>query len=130
MKNIGFDVYLQHVSHDLKSHFFTDTVKDLMVNIKSKGRVVLDNEILRRTGRHTGSEYVIVNDIALLDQKLAIFGDSYSFDAGLAAVMSYLFKEVSFVWSKDVNWEHVESRGSDVILWESAERYLASVPNV
>ncbi|CAN7252275.1 hypothetical protein LJR219_001062 [Phenylobacterium sp. LjRoot219] len=56
-----------------------------------------------------------------------IFGDSFAADAGFAEALSAVFREVRFLWSKSVAWTEVEACGADLVIWQSAERFLATL---
>jgi hypothetical protein len=80
-------------------------------------------------GRFTGMRYGIGNPAAPDARRVIVFGDSFSYDAGFAAALSAVFQEVVFIWSKDVAWAEVESYRADLVIWESAERFLATLPS-
>nr|QQZ49395.1 hypothetical protein JKL49_20630 [Phenylobacterium glaciei] len=88
-----------------------------------------DNRQLELTGKHVGSRYVLENPHAPDRRRLMLFGDSYAYDAGLAYALSAVFGYVAFVWSKDVVWAEVTQHRADLVLCESAERYIAVLPN-
>ena len=61
-------------------------------------------------------------------RRLIVFGDSYSYDVGFTYALVEMFAEVVFVWSKTIDWSLVQTHGSQVVVWESAERFLATLP--
>jgi hypothetical protein len=36
---------------------------------------------------------------------------------------------VVFFWSKDVVWDLVDQHRSEVVIWQDAERFLATLPS-
>jgi hypothetical protein len=61
--------------------------------------------------------------------KVLVFGDSFACDAGFSPALSAAFRTVTFVWSKDVQWEMVAAERPDVVLCESAERFIITAPS-
>ena len=61
-------------------------------------------------------------------RRIMIFGDSFSYGAGLGAFLSAVFRETAFFWSKDVLWDEVDRYRPDIVVWQTAERFLATVP--
>lgn len=119
----------QRTNHDLTAHFFDPPpVEDLLL-LAQPGEVTSDNRQLELTGKHVGSRYVLENPHAPDRRRLMLFGDSYAFDAGLAYALSAVFGYVAFVWSKDVVWAEVTQHRADLVLCESAERYIAVLPS-
>lgn len=48
--------------------------------------------------------------------------------AGLSAALSSAFAQVVFIWSKSVVWTEVAAWSAEVVIWQSAERFLATLP--
>ena len=115
-------------THDLTPHFLDPAPQEESGQLRPVGDVVFDNRHLELTGRHAGSRFAIRNPQVPDDRRVLVCGDSYAFDAGLTFALSAIFAEVAFVWSKGVVWELVETHGSQIVIWESAERFLATVP--
>jgi hypothetical protein len=63
-------------------------------------------------------------------RRVVLFGDSYSYGAGLAAALSAIFAQVVCIWGKDLDWTVVDAHGADIVLWECAERFLGAAPAV
>jgi hypothetical protein len=117
-----------HAPHDLTSHFFDPAPAEAMLLLEPPGERPFDNRMYERTGRHTGSIYGLHNSAAPDARKVLIFGDSYAYDAGLALALSAAFQEVTFVWSKAVDWARVADQAADVVICESAERFITVPP--
>lgn len=112
--------------HDLSAHFFESPAAEEMLLLAAPGRIV-DRGHVGIAGQQTGSTYRIINEAAQDPRKLVLCGDSYAYDAGLAAALAAVFRDVTVVWSKSVQWEWAAARGAEVIVWESAERFLIEV---
>lgn len=114
--------------HDLPVHFFEEPAQELHGLLAPAGEYSFNVGSLA-DGRFTGMRYGIDNPAAPDARRVIVFGDSFSYDAGFAAALSAVFREVVFIWSKDVLWSEVESYRADLVIWESAERFLATVPS-
>ncbi len=125
---LKFKVERRTLAHDLTVHFFDPAPEEEVVNLAACGKVVADNRMYQLQGRHTGSSYKLENLSAPEKRSVMIFGDSYSYDAGLSYALSAIFSTVSFIWSKDILWSEVTAQKPDIVLWESAERYILTVP--
>jgi hypothetical protein len=128
LETVAFAYETSVTSHDLTAHCFQPPPEEEAGWLKPAGQVVFDNRHLELTGKHAGSRYAIVNPEAPDPRRVLICGDSYAFDAGLAYALSAVFAEVAFVWSKSVIWDLVEQHRAEVVIWQSAERFLATVP--
>lgn len=115
-------------SHDLTSHFFAPPPREEMLFLTPVGEMTNDNRHLLPPGRHQGATYTLRNPEAPDPRRLILFGDSYAYEHGLSFVLGAAFAEVVFVWSKSVIWDLVDKNGADLVVWESAERYLATLP--
>ena len=64
-------------------------------------------------------------------RRVLLFGDSYAhFDpTQLTGVLAETFRDVHFVWSTNVDWDHVEELRPDILICEMAERFLTRVPD-
>lgn len=121
--------YVQDVrAHDLTVHFFDPAPQEDYAWLHPAGEVVFDNQAFERTGRYTGSSYGVRNPAAPDPRRAIVFGDSYSYDVGLTFALSAVFAETVFVWSKALDWAAVDRHQSQVIVWESAERFINSLP--
>lgn len=114
--------------HDLLHHLLDEVDEEEVLCISINGTLSEEERPYENTGSHTGSQYVIRNPAAPVDSTLVIFGDSYSYDAGLAYALSAYFSQVRFLWSKDVIWDYVRENNAEYVLWQSAERFLSSIP--
>jgi alginate O-acetyltransferase complex protein AlgJ len=119
-----------HEAHDLSVHFMDPAPQEDAGWLALAGELVFDNRQFDKTGRHAGSRYEVRNPDAPDPRRLVIFGDSYAYDAGLTALLAVVFQHVTFVWSKAVVWETVAEQAADLVVWESAERFLATVPTI
>lgn len=115
-------------SHDLMVHFHPDPPREENIRIRRPGDIVALRDMRAETGNSSGSHFVTRNPAAAVDARLAIFGDSYSWGAGIGNSMAGMFRETHFLWSKDILWDYVASRGISHVLWESAERLLLTPP--
>jgi alginate O-acetyltransferase complex protein AlgJ len=113
---------------DLSAHFLDPTPDEDAGWLAVAGEVVFDNRAFQTTGRHAGSSYGVRNPAAPDPRSLVIFGDSYAYDAGLTACLSAVFARVTFIWSKAVIWDAAAEHQADLVVWESAERFLTTVP--
>jgi alginate O-acetyltransferase complex protein AlgJ len=65
-----------------------------------------------------------------VDQVVVIFGDSFmDFQASNATVIfAEHFREVHFVWSASIDYAYVARVGADIVISETAERFMITVP--
>ena len=82
------------------------------------------------SGGHVGKKILHSNEHALSSERVLLFGDSYSWnpDAGLAKFLSFIFKEVLFVWTTKIDYGLVEEFKPNIVITESAERFHISPP--
>jgi hypothetical protein len=113
---------------DLTIHLFDPPPVEEAAVARPAGAVLEDNRNFDEKGRRTDTRRRVVNAAAPDPRSVAIFGDSYAYDAGLSAMLSSAFREITFVWSKDVRWAVVDERAADIVIWESAERFLNTTP--
>lgn len=113
---------------DLAAHFLEPNPPQDRLRLAAPHPRAWENRHYERTGQHTGSQYRLANPEAPDPRRVVLFGDSYSYAEGLAGALSALFAEVTCVWSKSVLWEVVDERRADLVVWESAERFLVSLP--
>ncbi|MGF3022759.1 alginate O-acetyltransferase AlgX-related protein [Methylobacterium aquaticum] len=80
---------------------------------------------------HTGVAVGTRNDHPAADpRRLLLFGSSYSGygPSGLTAMLAETFRSVHFVWSAEIDWPLVARLRPDLVVTESAERYMARLP--
>lgn len=128
--NLRFAYELVRGSHDLPMHFFENPFKVDAGNLRANGEYMFENHTLPVTGRYVGSNYGIRNPDAPDPRRVVIFGDSFSYDAGVATSLSAVFREVSFFWRKSIDWDAVEAQRADLVICESAERFIVTLPDV
>jgi alginate O-acetyltransferase complex protein AlgJ len=113
---------------DLTVHFLDPAPTEECGWLAPIGEMVFDNRATHPPGRNSGTSYGVRNDAAPDPRKLILFGDSFALDEGLTGALSAVFAQVTFVWSKVVDWDLVAQHGAELVVWESAERFLATVP--
>lgn len=113
---------------DLAAHFLQPNPPQDRLRLAVPQPRAWENRHYERTGQHTGSQYRLANPEAADPRRVVLFGDSYSYAEGLAGALAAVFAEVTCVWSKSVLWEVVDERRADLVVWESAERFLVSLP--
>jgi hypothetical protein len=128
LEDLAFAYEVSSIPHDLPAHFFQSPAAEEAGWLKPAGEVFFDNRHLERTGKHAGSQYGIRNPAAPDPRRVLVCGDSYAFDGGLTYALSAVFAEVAFAWSKAVDWDLVAGHDSQIVIWESAERFLATQP--
>jgi hypothetical protein len=114
--------------HDLLTHFPEDHAVEEVIRLREAGPRIFDNMMFARTGHYGGSHYITRNLEAPVRESLIVFGDSNSCDMGLAAALSAVFTDVHFVWSKNIDWDYVQEMKARFVVWESAERFLITLP--
>jgi hypothetical protein len=95
--------------------------------LKPAGQVVFDNRLRELTGKHVGGRYAIANPRAPDLRRVLVRGDSYSFALGLAYALSAVFAEVACL----VEGGDLEAGGehrAEIVIWQSAERFRATLP--
>ncbi|MCR5877642.1 hypothetical protein [Phenylobacterium sp. J367] len=126
VETLGFAYRRVDGPHDLSVHFFEPAPAEQAAFLAPPGEVLFDNRHLETTGKHAGSIYGLGNPAAPDSRTLILFGDSFAYDAGLTPALSAVFAKVVFVWSKNVVWDLVDQHAADLVLWESAERFIAT----
>jgi alginate O-acetyltransferase complex protein AlgJ len=116
----------QNVQHDLLAHFYENVPFEEAINIRSPGKIFYRRFTLEQTGHHTGSYLWLLNEQAPIQERLAVIGDSYS--TFLSPVFSCFFREVHFVWTKQIPWEQLSKQHIRFIIWQCAERFLIVPP--
>lgn len=110
--------------HDLLTKYTDEVCYESVISIPRHARVVYDNRLMATTGAHVGNHYVLQNERALYQTPVVIFGDSYSFDVGFSDLMSAFFGQVHFVWNTLIDFRYCKSVNAQLVLVQSAERYL------
>ena len=128
----------QYVScGDLGSRF-EPPVLEVVTTFNSLGGavVIADNHAeVEAAGRHLGTRRVLRNAAAPDPRTVVVFGDSYAFPAahyqGTSWFLAQYFREVHFVWSP-FGWDkrYVEESGAEVVVCETAERFVPRPPAV
>jgi hypothetical protein len=98
-------------------------------------QIVLLKERERRqneAGLHVGSAVAYRNSAAQLDERLLLFGSSFSDHriecSLLTFVAALFFKEVHFVWSSNLDFSLIERLQPDRVVIEMPERFLTVCP--
>jgi hypothetical protein len=129
LADLPLAVERQRASLDLSAHFFDPgPEEDFLLAVAPAEVRHNDLGVMREPGRNTGANYRMHNSAAPDPRRVMVFGDSYAFSQGLAALLSVVFVDVLFLWSKDVMWDLVATRRPDVVVWEGAERFMTTVP--
>lgn len=115
------------LQHDLPAHFFREAPMETVGLLDAPVETFFNNRLYEDTRRHTGSSYGLRNPAAPDRRRMIVFGDSYSYDVGFTFALAQIFQEVVFVWSKALDWGLVERHDAQLVVWESAERFLATV---
>lgn len=98
---------------------------NLLVRYKEKYKI--ENEI----GLHVGSRVIFRNEYARYQEKVIIFGDSFSEyrRSRLTEMFAETFLEVHFCWSANIDYDYVRRVQPDIVISELAERFAVNVPN-
>jgi alginate O-acetyltransferase complex protein AlgJ len=128
LESVRFAYRERSLQHDLPMHFFEAAPFEDAGLLDAPVHTFFNNRLYEDTGRHTGSSFGLRNPAAPDSQRVVVFGDSYSYDVGFTFALAEIFAEVVFVWSKSIDWALVEQHQSQVVIWESAERFLATLP--
>lgn len=115
------------LQHDLLVHFFQAAPFETVGLLDAPVDTFFNNRFFEDGGRHTGTSYGLRNPGAPDPRRVIVFGDSYSYDVGFTFALAEIFGEVVFVWSKSIEWDLVRQHGSQIVVWESAERFLATI---
>jgi alginate O-acetyltransferase complex protein AlgJ len=97
-----------------------------LVNYKKKKNAENDG------GLHVGSNVVFVNNGPdAIDKRVVLFGDSFSEYRPhlLTGMLAETFREFHFVWSISIDWSYVERVQPDILITQSAERFMGNVPD-
>jgi alginate O-acetyltransferase complex protein AlgJ len=128
LAQVRYSYRVRPAQHDLTAHFFTKAPPEDAGFLDAGVETFFDNRLLQTTGRNTGASYGLRNPTAPDPRRVIVFGDSYSYDVGFTFALIEIFAEVVFVWQKTIDWGLVTQHQSQVVVWESAERFLATLP--
>lgn len=82
---------------------------------------------------HTGTRMTWVSSVPVVDAHVITFGNSFFERGGAPTGLSWwfarLFREFTFVWSPSVDFTLVDDRKPDVVIAQTVERFLPSVPS-
>lgn len=82
---------------------------------------------------HSGVFRRWICDSPVYKKRVLIFGNSVfergGTPLGLSWWCSRIFEETIFVWSSDVDFDLIKKRNPDVVICQTVERFLVSVPN-
>ena len=112
----------------------TSTIRAIRQNawVAEENRLYALAEARPDLALHTGVRVRFRNrDPAADPRSVLLFGSSYSgYGAlGLTSMLAETFRRVDFVWSAEVDWALVERLRPAILLTESAERYMARLPD-
>ena len=96
--------------------------------VRLKELAHLENE----AGLHVGSAVVYRNTAAQCDERLMLFGSSFSDHRAECSLLTFVaalfFREVHFIWSADLDLGLIERIAPDRVLIEMPERFLTACP--
>lgn len=77
-------------------------------------------------GLHTGAHVVYRNASARDPRRVMLFGDSYANFApvGLTIMLAETFRELHFLWSTQLDYDHIARVRPDLVLAEMSERFV------
>lgn len=81
---------------------------------------------------HVGTHVIYRNDVAPKNDKtVVVFGDSFSEyrPVLLTGLLAESFRETHFLWSSSIDFEYVGKVKPDVVISESAERFMSRIPS-
>lgn len=81
---------------------------------------------------HVGTNVVFVNcDPSAIKKCVVLFGDSFSEYRPhlLTGMLAETFREMHFVWSASIDWDYVARVRPDILVTETAERFMRTVPD-
>jgi hypothetical protein len=111
------------------------TLPPTLRRIDANGIVRLKEErqLENEAGLHLGSAVVYRNDAAPRDERLLLFGSSFSDHRAECSMLTFVaclfFREVYFVWSANLDTGLIERIAPDRVLIEMPERFLTSCPD-
>ncbi|MCP9917470.1 methyltransferase domain-containing protein [Cyanobium sp. ATX 6F1] len=129
-----FDAQVVEVANsgDLGAHFNLSSTFELVKRIQIRNELSISLDILSEPiGSHTGLAYDVVNNEALVDKSLCIFGNSFidrPHGWGLAPYFCRIFRKVRFCWESAFYPELVEDFKPDIVIFQTCERFLQRAP--
>lgn len=117
------------IRHDLMLHYSEQAPFEEVLKARMSG-VVEEVNMWKFRGSYGGSLRLIRADDSKGAGVLVIFGDSFSYGFGFDRCLATLFREVHLRWDKNIDWSLCEAVGATHVLWQSAERFLSTVPGV
>ncbi len=95
-------------------------------------KLVIYNESNQKIIFHRGCNVIFKNKSKdAIQKKVIIFGDSYSEyrEHLLTGLFAETFYEVHFVWSTSLDYSYIERVKPDILITESAERFMKMIPD-
>lgn len=82
-------------------------------------------------GLHVGCSVAFRNATPTVRARLVLYGDSFSEyrDHLMMGALAETFEETHFVWSSQLDWNHIEALQPDFVVSELAERFMNVVPS-
>ena len=126
-------VETEHVG-DLGSKFATPVSERLQAPCFDDGLLSQAGLIKRReisVAGLNGIQQCFLNESAPLKQSVLVFGNSF-FERipswGLSPFFAALFREYTFIWSPALDVEEIRRRRPDIVICQTCERFLSTVP--
>jgi hypothetical protein len=82
-------------------------------------------------GLHVGCSVALRNATPTVRARLVLYGDSFSEyrDHLMMGALAETFEETHFVWSSQLDWNHIAALRPDFVVSELAERFMNVVPS-
>lgn len=124
---------------DLSERFFGRGLSDVRLEpssavlARAEAELVLVETVNPGPGRHIGTKHVWRNPSSLYGERVVVFGNSF-FGAGrttpakLSWWFARLFREFHFIWSPEMDDDYMASVSPDVVIAQTVERFLPTVP--
>ncbi|MFT8720732.1 hypothetical protein [Acetobacter sp.] len=121
---------------DMGYRFFGSSVAELVWECEVPN-VCMSRQLVEQVeaapGKHIGQRSVWRNPQAPLQQKIIAFGNSFfgsCFDQGcLGWWFSNFFAEFHLIWSPSVDYDYVALHKPDMVICQTAERFMTIVPD-
>jgi hypothetical protein len=131
---------VESLDGDLSARFFGQVVAEAVAaprsrdldHLGSSARLIRSTEP-DRGGRFVGLQRVWINESAPLDLRSVVFGNSFfGGNPRSASRCNYwflrMFREHHFVWSPDLDYTYLDATTPDVVVCQTNERFLSTVP--